>query len=69
VAISHGRERCFPRSIKDIKEMMDKFITAFVLAAGGNPRTVLHTVYPIGEKDLANRWPWTAVYTLWDGKD
>lgn len=57
VAILHGRERCFPRSVEKIKETMNKIITALVLAAGGNPRTVLHTVYPIGGKDLANRLP------------
>ncbi len=56
VAVFHGRERCFPRSVEGIKETMDNIITAFVLGAGGNPRTVLHNVYPVGGEDLENKW-------------
>lgn len=52
-------ERCAasPASVEGITETMDNIITAFVLAAGGNPRTVLHFVYPVGGKDHVNKWP------------
>lgn len=46
-----------PASVEGITETMDNIITAFDLAAGGNPRTVLHFVKRVGGKDLVNKWP------------